>query len=107
MKNTIVLFIFFIGVQAFAEKYSAQCMAGPILATETDSCYPEPGMHIANGYDKALKCASQKALSQCEINSKTSCQISLIENLGFGPNPNFPSGNSGVCRVRVTADSID
>lgn len=83
------------------EKFVGECKAGPISPTDKNMCFPVDGLHVANGYDTALRCALQDAIAKCKIAGKNNCQFLVAENLGFVKDNTYPHSVHGVCIVRA------
>ena len=82
-------------------RFEGLCHAGPISAMDTIFCYSESGLHVANGYVKALECAKSAAVSNCLLAGRKSCQFLTSVNLGWGSDPDHPGSHMGVCTVKA------
>jgi hypothetical protein len=68
-------------------------------------CQPQEGIHVANGYDIAYRCALKSAISKCKIAGNSTCTFLTEINYGY---QNRPGDRLGVCQVEVyvTGDEV-
>lgn len=98
-----------ISFQSSLPQYEETCNAGPFQAGDSiGECEPESGggVHIANGFDQAYKCALDHAVAKCKIAGNSNCKFLTYINKGFQVSPtDQPGYGSCVVQVYVTGDN--